>query len=320
MKKFFLFGLVMTLVCNLSCVEEQVKVSGGIGPDNGLKEAYRDLSMSLDALNNKYVPGVRGVDWKTSSLVLSTVSMDVTGWRYGRKAGAIIGGFAGGFGGIVPGYYIGGLLGGAASSAIVYLGGKDYVVPNDVYSTVVSLGVQDGMLNSAELDSIGYYHNLMVYRIYAERDKYLHQGLPVDYAKVIGDVNEMCNSFGLCDEYLTPGETQNMVDFNVELDSVNQLYLSEKIGEDSLFAASAEVLGTYVRLDENDYYGMSLLDSKIIPVCAAMYPSQVPHYFKDFKDIVNGSHLPNVIKSDLIVTGMFVANSAQCASVKVPLP
>ena len=318
MRMLVLLGLIIVLTCNLSCVEE--KSFKNVGVNSDLKEEYQNLSMNLEDLNRKYIYDSRGVDWKTSALILSTVSTDVTGWNYGRKFGVIAGGFIGGFGGIVPGYYVGGLLGGAVSSAIIYLGNKDIISPNDVYSTVVSVDFSDNFADTLKIDSLGYYHNLIINELYRDKEKFLKTDLSVDINAVVKEVNNLCNVYGFCENKLNSKEISNMIDFNFRLDSINQLYLTHSIDEDSLFSSSIRLLEDFVSLNENDYYEYNLINSKIVSACAVMDPSKLSRYAEDLKEIVSKSNLPIVKKNDLIVTGVFVVNSAQCTSVKMPLP
>lgn len=175
------------------------------------KNDLKELEVSLNELNAKYTNYTRVVNGVTASRVLSTVMADVTGWNWGKRAGFWVGTFVGGFGGMVPGYYIGDLVGGAACSAITYYGSS--TAPSSRTTTMLKVAYANDNLAEDKLDSIGYYHNLIVGQIYSDRKLYtLSDGTP-DYNAIVNRCIKLCKIYGIGDGVIKRTSVIETVDF-----------------------------------------------------------------------------------------------------------
>ena len=284
-------------------------------PKENLEKAYMDLANKIDEVNAEFQVGKRSL--KETYLVYSTVKADMDGWDYGSRIGFFAGGWIGGFSGMVPGYVTGGLIGGAALSAIHYIVNKtdSQVIPNDVYSMVLPVYAPEDSV-SVKVDSLGYYHNLIVNQIYDARNAFIRNDLSVNKDALIRKVNSYAHVYGFCEKRMSQNEVKEMSIFAEQIDSIQKLYLIQKIDEEKVCEASLGVLQQHVKLDECDINEIRLINQKVLKKCSELNPEMIPVYVERIQEMIDKSPVVGTSKAKMKSAVVFMGNSAMCVSSK----
>lgn len=295
MKKLFILGagLVATMMFMTSCSNEEEETTSPIRTEETQKEELQNLKMSITKLNEQWE--LRQENLRTRTIINTQPTVGKATVKTSRNiartdlAGATIG--------IVWGPWWG-LTYAAVFSAIAYAESTQLIATKrinmDSYNTTKRLFfVQDGN-TPTRMDSIGYYHNLILQRI--GTDKLANANFDTVEQLVVQSMKDIFGEDAKC---ITLAELRNNEDYKYVKSNIGKLSTAQNVNGYCNILAKCKSI-SQAELDVLKEY-MIGLESK---------DNANGEYTLEVLNTLNSSNLEAATK-DRIKAGIIVGNASQ---------
>ena len=290
------------------------------------KANYENFMLTMDSLNHAYTfqsaTRAKGLfDYIGGKICQSTADNAgrVVGGYVGKNVGTVIGGLGGNpvttVFGYVAGRYVGRLVGACLASYAAYR--VLNMIPRQHPSgnpNQQCMGQNYFILpNSAEEDSLGYYHNKIMEIMMETPEKYVDDNNELCYDIIYDDCVEYARIFGIFNDSITKSIEYKTEVINYAKQSTNmvkQAYINNQT-EEYLYEKMALQLEER-KIPKESVQLFKEFALEVSKTCASLSTTEKIEYAKEVNNVIQSSELPVSMKEEAASTTMMLVNSSIC--------
>ena len=298
-KVIFVFSAFVVFATITSCSNELHEVSSF----NNETIEFSKLLNSIDSLNRKYVP-----------------QQDTRGFwhKWGRRAlagtvdgcvGCVSGAATGGFGGLV----FGGIASGLYDDYMDNIERRMSRSSTMKETTILPVQKQHVIFQSDNgepadfIDSIGYYHNLILDELKASGISYVHNDTDVDYEGIYKAVTTICKKYGIC--YNEDNHDKKLAIFAVT-DNFIKIMAKDSIPDlDTCFNVIENKKISSLGISSEKMKNLHQVCNKIVNSVVSTSSENAISYGNEINKIVDNSSVSLPIKKEIKITNNIAVNS-----------
>lgn len=230
------------------------------------------------------------------------IGASVGGWA-GKHIGATLGAMGGNpvtaIGGWVIGRWAGRTVGSALASAVIHQRFLEDTVNNHDGDPIVPI---DSVADRGKQLEIGNVHNILLYKLTANKSRYLGTFNIINYDSLYSCVLEYADEleFELDSAFYSSYAKQEFVNAIqcIENSMSNYVYGNSSIEETS--SNIFNTLGTRYNIDESEINGVSGISSLILSECEYLESDEIEEYANSVSSLISNSEIGNEAKEELI--------------------
>lgn len=240
------------------------------------------------------------------------------GGHVGRWAGGAVGSLTGNPILTVVGMSIGAKVGpslcGALASSLASVWAYSLMAPVDRENLSIGFKNTSAFASNidAEMDSIGYYHNACMVKIFEQRDSYI-TGNTVNYSKIYDDVTNYYKTVGIYDSVFEDPSVKHFLLTEIkEIGQYSIQYRKGDLSETDLTNTYISYLKIKVGFNDQQCNKIKEFGGKIAFRCADLTENQIASYAVDLNQVISESSLSTTKKAELASSADFIINSSLC--------
>lgn len=325
----FVFSLFMLSACSTENESIDLRQTSYSLSD----ENYHKLKGKVDSISNYYLSnhalartranGDLMQYYDDGDLVSSSDDAGrVVGKCIGKYFGAYVGGLSSPIGGIlgsIIGRRVGAFAGGVSASFVTFL------LINKKYNQSNRLNISAQANDTVAYylpdsgnefnDSIGYYHNLVMYKLVANGDKYVLENKDFDYNLIYNDCIAYLNEYGVfdnCQEEMVVASRWDFKDAVISYvkntSNISRNFVEGKITKVEFRTQLMRCVDNYGLTDE-ERLAISDYAVKLSETCSQLSYEANVQYADDLNYMISNSDISDELKSELRSTTNMIVNS-----------